>query len=115
MTGEAIIDLKGVAALWGSTRFEAALKGELQALSPDRLALHRCTSQGGMVAGPIAISLITREADPTTIRLRLTVLFAEVIGGCSCGDEPYQARSAATLGLEIDRVSGLASISPEDT
>jgi hypothetical protein len=108
------IDLKGVAALWGSSRFEPALKAELEALSPTRLALDRCTSQGGMIGGPIAVSLLAHQADAATIRLRLAVLFAEIVGGCSCGDDPYQAQSAATLILEIDRASGLARIGPED-
>jgi hypothetical protein len=114
MTPGSAIDLKDVAGLWGGPSFEPTLNATLESLSPDLLALHRCSNQGGMIVGPIAVSVVNREADSATIRLRLTVLFAEIVGGCSCGDDPYEAQSAATLVLEIDRASGHAHVYPGD-
>ncbi len=106
------IDLSRAAEHWGGDGFEAAFKAELEALGPERLGLHRCTSQGGMITGPITITLTARSADPEIIRLRVAVLFSETVGGCSCGDEPYQVPAAATLDVTIDRTTGQASIEP---
>lgn len=110
MAADPPLDLGRVAALWGSDRFEPALKAELETLPVQQLGLHRLGDQGGLVTGPISVSLIDRAANGTTIRLHIAVLFSETVGGCSCGDEPYQVPSAATLALEIDRGSGLTSI-----
>jgi hypothetical protein len=36
------------------------------------------------------------------------VFFTEVVGGCSCGDEPFEQPVYCELGVTIDRQSGEA-------
>jgi hypothetical protein len=104
--------LPAALAAWGSDAFAAALKREIEALGPDVLPLQRATTRGGLVdAAGFEVTVISTSDDAGPLQARLGVFFQELIGGCSCGEEPVAASAYCELQLEIDRSSAAAAFS----
>ena len=102
--GASAVRLPATLEAWGGGAFPAALKRELRALPAGSLPLQRGTAQGGLVDdSDIAVTLLQATEEPAVLRLRIGVFFTEVVGGCSCGDDPVAANAYCELGLEIDR------------
>jgi hypothetical protein len=53
---------------------------------------------------------LTSRADAERIEIVVGVFFTEIVGGCSCGDEPVAVNGYVELSLRIERVDGAAVI-----
>ena len=89
---------------WGSARFEQTLKDAIERLDAGCLPLYRATSEGGRVdASDLRVSVLGSHEDGQAIEARVGVFFTEVVGGCSCGDDPFSRPGYCLLRVTIDR------------
>jgi hypothetical protein len=96
---------------WGSEHFAATLKREILALGPSDLLLHRVTTQGGLVDGAgIDATILDTTEDDGALVVRVGIFFTEVVGGCSCGDEPASSQAYCEVQLRIDKDTAEAHI-----
>lgn len=85
----------------------ATIKARLEALPPDALPLHKATTQGGIVGDqPISVTVLSASEASGAIKARVGVFFTEVVGGCNCHDDPYQANGYCELAVHVDRATG---------
>ena len=104
--------LRLVAALrdWDTPRFEQSLKHALEQLAPADLPLSRACNAGGLIEDSrLAVTVISAYAALQVIHVRLGIFFSELVGGCSCGDEPYSQPGYCQLQVSIDRQTAEAS------
>lgn len=88
-----------------------ALLVALQRLPPDTLPLHKACTQGGVVDdGDLGISLLNWAVSGSQVTARVGVFFDEIVGGCSCHDDPVATTRYAILGVSIARGDGSAEI-----
>jgi hypothetical protein len=86
-----------------------ALKTWIEGLEPGSLPLARGAVRGGLVDDTaIAVTILSTEAGDGFVEARVGVFFTEVVGGCSCGDEPAAEHAYCELRVRIDRQSGEA-------
>jgi hypothetical protein len=98
---------------WGTPAFEPTLKSEIESLPPGSLPLELATTQGGRVEGDQAtITVLQAEDAGDFIRARVGVFFTEVVGGCSCGDEPMPVQARCELAVEIAKADAVARFVP---
>jgi hypothetical protein len=96
---------------WGSDAFGRVLKEEVESLSPGTLPLHLGVLQGGFVDdSDIAATVLTSREDEGSILVDVGIFFTEIVGGCSCGDEPEAINSYCRLRIRIDKSSAEAHI-----
>ncbi len=70
------------------------------------LPLQGCCHQGGAIDdGAVEISVVSVRADAQQIRAELDVFFTEVVGGCSCSDDPVGYPMCCRMRLRIDRTT----------
>ena len=94
---------------FGSEGFTTTLKGEIEGLDPGALPLAMATTQGGRVDDSnVSATVIRVGEDAGFIRARIGVFFSEVVGGCSCGDEPLAENAYCELQASIDKQTGEA-------
>jgi len=94
---------------WGTDDFPRILKAEIECLPPGTLPLHLGTTQGGMVDdSDITATVIRHTETEGVIEARVGVFFQEIVGGCSCGDDPLTAHAHCELRVTIERGSGEA-------
>ena len=97
---------------WTSERFAATLKRELLALDPADLPLHGVTTQGGIVDDTgIDATILGATDDDLAIRVTVGVLFTEIVGGCSCADEPAPTNTYCEMRITIDKATAEAQLS----
>jgi hypothetical protein len=109
-----MLRLKAASAAWQTPDFDKALAAELKAAGtghPDlRRALQQGLSRSSHVAdAPIGVSLLAAQGAGDRIQVRATILYAGIIAGCSCADDPTPVDSlpeACELVLSIDRRTG---------
>ncbi len=110
--GEPRARLPATLAAWGDEAFPTVLKRELASLPSGTLPLDRGAVHGGMVDdSAIAVTLLQATADADGIRLRIGVFFTELVGGCSCGDDPVAENAYCELELQIDPRSAITRFS----
>ncbi len=96
---------------WPSEAFPEALKLELEKLDSDALSLRQATSLGGPVDdSSIKVMVLSAGDSGDAIRAEAGVFFDEILGGCSCGDEPAPLNSYCRLRIRIDKASAEAGI-----
>ena len=104
------MNLSAARDAWGTDAFAATLKRELEALPPGTLPLDRATAHGGRVSDDPVVATVVRVADAGShLEARVGVFFAEVIAGCSCGDEPFDQPGFCELEVRIDKATGAAA------
>jgi hypothetical protein len=104
-----LIDLSASRDAWGTHAFAATLKRELEALPTGTLPLDRATAHGGRVSDDPPVATVIRAGDAGShLEARVGVFFAEVIAGCSCGDEPFDQPGYCELEVRIDKATGAA-------
>lgn len=102
-------------AQYPSDSFKQQLKQEIEQLDKDSLPLHLATTQGGIVdASKLSVSVlnVTEENrdDKNAILVKIAVFFEEIIGGCSCGDDPLSANAYGEFLLNIDKTNAKTQI-----
>jgi len=94
---------------FGSDSFPATLKRELETLGSGVLPLERGTTQGGRVDDSnISATIIRVGEDDQFVRALVGVFFNEIVGGCSCGDEPVAENAYCEIQVLIDKQTGEA-------
>jgi hypothetical protein len=105
----AMTKLRQSAEAFGRDGFERTLKRELEALGPDSLPLQRGTHRGGQVDdSDISVTVIDAAQEGGLVVARIGVFFNEIVGGCSCGDDPLCENAFCEIRVEIDRATAEA-------
>ena len=98
---------------WNTKDFIQVLKTEMRALDSGVLPLFEGTSQGGLVDdSDIAITLLNASRDEAAVWLDVGVFFSEIVGGCSCGDDPVAENAYCELRIRIDFATAVADFWP---
>ena len=99
---------------WGTPRFSATLKQELQQLDTAFLPLQQGLSFSSYVAdSKIDVMVISTSADGDTIHARAGIFYAGIIAGCSCADDPTPVEEQSEyceVALAIDRKTAQATV-----
>ena len=86
--------------------FASTLRQEIADLPAGALPLEAALTQGGRIAdGEIAVSLLGVSEDAAAIYARVGIFFTEVVGGCSCGDDPFTESGYCRMQLRIDKAT----------
>jgi hypothetical protein len=94
---------------WHDATFPAALKQTLELLPAKALPLQQATTQGGLVAATgHEVTVLQVKGTDDRIHAETGVFFNEIVGGCSCGDDPLEARAYCRMAVDIDRQTGEA-------
>ena len=93
---------------WGMDSFAGILKTDILGLADGVLPLHEAAAGGCIDATDIEITVLDSTDNATEIHVNVGVFFAEIIAGCSCGDEPSASNAYCELRVSIDKATGLA-------
>jgi len=94
---------------FGTPTFAEVLRRELLALPDGVLPIEG--EQGGLVdPASLGVTLLSSRADAERIEIAVGVFYTEIVGGCSCGDEPFGVNGYTELRLRIERADGGALI-----
>jgi hypothetical protein len=86
------------------------IKGEIESLPPGALPLEKALTRGGRVeADGITATVISLAEGESWIRARIGIFFDEIVGGCSCGDEPFSHNVFCEMQVDVDRETGEAA------
>lgn len=100
---------------WSSPEFNQILKAELEAIEADRLPLQQGLSQSSMVSpAPFSVIVVGSEADAAVIHCRVSIIYAGIVAGCSCADDPTPLDSQTEnceLVLEINKLTAETRVS----
>lgn len=98
-------------ASWHSPRRESVLQRELEQLDPGLLPLREAMARGNQIAAePVRVLVLSTADEADAYRARVGLLFASLIGGCQCADDPSPLEALpeyAELEIRIDRRSGV--------
>ena len=96
----------------GDDAFARTLKTELEGLTMGSLPLEKGTTQGGQVDdSDISVTVIDAFDRETSIQAKVGVFFREIVGGCSCGDEPVAENAYCEILVSIDKETAVAEFS----
>lgn len=91
---------------WGSPTFKQTLKQELESLESGVLPLYQATQLGGQADDTDISVLINSISDnENSIEAKVGIFFHEIMGGCSCGDEPPSENTYCELLVSIDKTN----------
>ena len=97
---------------WGLDSFSQTLKSEIENLESTALPLDKGTTQGGLVDDSnISVTIMNFTEEEGFIQAKVGVFFNEIIGGCSCGDDPLSENAYCELQVSIDKVTAEAEFS----
>jgi len=96
---------------WQTDAFAQCLKRELMGLGKGGLPLARGVTYGGAVDdSDLTVTVLRSRDDGPAIVARVGVFFTEVIGGCSCGDDPTSTPAYCELRIRIDKATAEAQL-----
>jgi hypothetical protein len=105
-------------AAWGTPRFAATLKAELEAVDPGSLPLQEAlTSSSAVAPGGFTVMVRGATADAEALRVNAGIFYAGIIGGCSCADDPTPVNEQdeyCQVRIDIDRRTAQARIALVD-
>ena len=94
---------------WGTEKFEGTLKRELENLAAKCLPLHEGLGAGGLIDDShLAVTVISARETGQFIHAKVGVFFTEIVGGCSCGDDPFTRPACSYLLVTIDKLTAVA-------
>jgi hypothetical protein len=100
---------------WNSAGFNRVLSSELGTIDAGCLPLQQGLTQSSRVSPePFKVIVLSSEEIESLIRCRVSVVYAGIVAGCSCSDDPSPVDTLTEyceLLLEIDRVSAETRIS----
>ncbi|MBI5041833.1 MAG: glucosamine--fructose-6-phosphate aminotransferase [Gammaproteobacteria bacterium] len=103
--------LIGAVRDWNTDAFAQSLKREIAYLGKGVLPLDKGVSYGGLVDdSELTVTLLRSADDGPAIVALVGVFFTEIIGGCSCGDEPTPTPAYCELHIRIDKATAEADI-----
>ncbi len=96
---------------WKSDSFVQTLKSEIENLKTGILPLEKGISQGGLVDdSDIAVTVLGFADDEDAIQVDVGIFFTEVVGGCSCGDEPMANNVYCEMQIRIEKATAEAKM-----
>jgi len=102
-------------ATWNTDRFGETFKREVEQLNASLLPLQQGLARTSSVADePFGVMLIGAADAGDCLRVKAGILYAGVLGGCSCADDPTPLESQpeyCELWFEIDKGSGATRVS----
>ena len=100
---------------WNSARFDAALKSELAGLEDGILPLQQAATHGGMIdCNSLSLTLISTTDNQASLVARVGIFFNEIVGGCACGDEPFEANAYCVIDISLDKTTAAAQFALVD-
>ena len=97
---------------WGRESFAQTLKAEVEGLSKGTLPLEKATTQGGYVDESNISATVFDFADKGNhVQAKVGVFFNEIVGGCSCGDDPIVVNAYCEILVSIDKKTAEAGFS----
>jgi hypothetical protein len=97
----------------GAEACKSALKSELETLQGGSLPLASGTAQGGLIDDSrITATVFELRDEPDWIRAGVGIFFSEIVGGCSCGDDPIVEPAYCRLLVTVDRKTAEARFEP---
>lgn len=94
---------------WLAESFSHALKSEIESLPAGSLPLEQGVSAGGRVDDSrITVTFLRSRDEGETIQADVGIFFDEIVGGCSCGDEPLVLNAYCEISVKIDKATGEA-------
>lgn len=101
-------------AAWSTPDFEAVFKHEVAQIDIHQLPLQQGLAHSSSVADEaFSVILIRAEETVDCLRVRAGILYAGIVGGCNCADDPSPLTSQpeyCELWFEIDRASGAVQV-----
>lgn len=102
-----MIRLTNTLSAWGSAEFSDTLTAEVEQLRHEQLPLQQGLARSSHVSDePFKAIVIDVRDDADCIKVKLGILYAGVIAGCSCADDPTPLDTQTeycTLLLTIDK------------
>jgi hypothetical protein len=96
---------------WNTAAFAGVLKAELMGLGAGVLPLREAAAGGCTDESDVEITVLGASDSAAEIHVNVGVFFAEVIAGCSCGDEPSASNAYCELRVSIEKETGVARFS----
>lgn len=102
-------------AAWGSPAFSEIFKKEAALLDANSLPLQEGLARSSHVAGsPFGVIVMNVTDDPVSIQVKAGIVYAGIIAGCSCADDPTpigeQTEYCEVL-FEINKLTAETSVS----
>lgn len=109
-----MIRLSNAAQAWGTERFNAVLKQELELLPASAFPLQEALSMSSYVVeqDPIGAMIIEANEHDGKLRAKVGIFFSGILGGCACADDPTPVNENAeycVLAVDIALGTGEAS------
>ncbi len=98
---------------WGTPKFEAALKEELEK-NREHLPLQQgLAASSSVVDAPITVLILNAAELETSIRVKAGIFYQGIDSGCSCVNDPTpesENTEYCEVQVEIEKGSGAASV-----
>lgn len=99
---------------WGTPRFGAALKQDIERLNPDLLPLQEALSASSVaLTDKLEARIIEASERDGVIRVRAGIFYSGVVAGCSCADDPTPIETQneyCEVQLDIDRATAMTTV-----
>ena len=106
-----IIKLSDSLRDWHTADFSTTFKREIQRLPSGTLPLQARGMQNGLVDdADLSLTILQRVESKDVLKIKAGVFFSEVIGGCSCGDEPAAENAYCEIWVCIQKETAEVSI-----
>jgi hypothetical protein len=107
-----MIRLPETLSAWATAGFNDTLRREVEALGHEQLPLQQGLARSSHVAAePFGVRIIAVAEEPHCLVARLGILYAGIIAGCSCADDPTPVDSQTEyceVRLVIDKATAEA-------
>jgi hypothetical protein len=101
-------------AAWGTPAFRETAKAEIEALDSARLPLQEGLARSSHVApGKVGAVILGSEEEAGRLRLKAGLLYAGIIAGCGCADDPTpvdEITEYCEVEFLVDMATGKASV-----
>ena len=92
---------------WKNSSFPEVLKAEITGLGVEHLPLQEAASPGALVMdSDFDVMVLTSSENESSIKVKIAVMFSEVLGGYCCGDdEPIVSNAYCELDVMINKIT----------
>ena len=105
------IKLPGCVRDWHTKDFAGTFNREILSLPSGTLPLQLRGMQNGLVDDTnLSLVVLQQLETEQDCKVKTGVFFSEIIGGCSCGDDPAAETAYCELWIEISKATAEANI-----
>ena len=95
---------------WQTNAFSNSFKRDIQGLPSGALPLQARGMQNGLVDdSDLSLTILQTIETEDTLKTKAGIFFSEIIGGCSCGDDPATENAYCEIWVDICKVTSEAS------